>query len=216
MSDVTITVRGEHQIRMAPERAKVTLSVATDGPDREKVVRATQEAAASVRESLKERSDAGTLADWSSAALSVRAERPWNAEGKRLAPVYHATIGFTATFADVTELSVWVGDVSAREGVSINHVHWHLTPDTRASVERDVATEAIRVAVTRAEAYAAALGRAEVAPVSIADQGLLHHPEAAPAMMRSVTFAADSVGGMEFEPDDIVVSATVEAQFTAR
>lgn len=218
MNEVTITVRGEHQTRVTPERATVHLSVGLDGPDRQRVLDATGAAATPVRESLLQRSDAGTIVEWSSAALTVRAERPWNPEGKRLAPVFHATISFTATFTDFSELSLWINEVAVREGVSIGHVNWHLTPGTRASLEREVATEAIRVAVTRAEAYASALGRTEVSAVSIADQGLLHRGEAAAAPMMRMAAMSDSAGGpaMEFEPEDIVLSATIEAQFTAR
>jgi len=217
MSEVEITVRGEHETRTAPERATAHVTVRTEGPERQAVREAASAAASPVRESLAVRHSSGTLVEWSSGQISVRAERPWNPEGKRLAPVYHASVEFRATFAEASELSLWAAEVAGVEGVEIGHVNWHLTPDTLSRVEQEVATAAVGVAVARAEAYARALGRTEVVPVSLADQGLLTRPEAAhPVMMRAM--AADSAGApaLEYEPEDIVVSATVEARFHAR
>ena len=218
MSEVTITVRGEHEARVIPEQATVHLTVRTEGPERAAVLDAAGRAADPVRESLRAGSETALLVEWSSTRLAVRAERPWNAEGRRLAPVFHASIDFTATFSDFSALSLWVSEISENEAVEIGHVDWRLTPETRRRIEQDVATEAIQVAVRRAEAYATALGRAEVVPVSIADQGLLQRQESAAPMLRAVAFAADSAAGagMDFQPADIVVSATIEARFTAR
>jgi uncharacterized protein YggE len=222
MTEVTITVRGEHEARIAPERATIRVSVRADGADRSAVVDRALRLAEPLRVGLGDRKEASTLIDWTSKNLSVRAERPWNNEGKRLAPVYYANVDFTATFSAASELSVWVSDVSAWEGVEIGWVHWHLTPETTARVERDVASQAVRVAVTRAEAYAEALGLGSVEPTEIADIGLISAGQPAPAapMMKArggaVAFAADAAPAMEYEPEEIVISATVEARFTAR
>lgn len=222
MSDVTVTVRGEHEARVAPERATIRVSVRAEGPERSPVVERVMALAEPVRDSITTRADASTVVDWTSTRLSVRAERPWNNEGKRLAPVYYASIDLTATFADASELSIWVSDVSPWDGVEIGWVDWHLTPETRAEVERDVAAQAVGVAVARAQAYASALGLSEVSPHEIADVGLIApgpSSPAAPAMMkaaRGAAFAADSSPAMEYEPEEIVISATVEARFLAR
>lgn len=98
---------------------------------------------------------------------------------------------------------------------------WHLTPETRTRIERDVAADAVGVAVTRAEAYAGALGLGEVTPLEIADTGLISSGQPSPGapMLKArggVAFAADSAPAMEYEPEEIVISATVEARFLAR
>lgn len=220
MSEVIITVRGEHQERVAPERAKISVSVQTDGPDKAQVIERVLKLAEPVRESIVAREASAAVSEWSSKRMSVRAERPWNQDGKRLAPVYYASVDFTATFTDPSELSLWVTDISAWEGVSIGYVDWQLTPATQAETEREVATAAIRVAVARATAYAAALGHKTVEAREIADQGLISEPglREHSRMAKSVAFAAmdSSAGaGMEFAPEDIVVSATVEGRFSA-
>ncbi|MEW2009671.1 SIMPL domain-containing protein [Microbacterium sp. NPDC078814] len=221
MSDVTVTVRGEHEARLAPERATAHVAVRAEGPDRAAVVDHVMRLAEPVRTSIVGRVEAGSALDWSSTRLSVRAERPWNADGKRLAPVYYASIDVTATFAEASELSVWISDISAWDGVEVGGVDWHLTPETRVRVEREVATQAVHVAVTRAEAYAAALGLADVAPLEIADTGLLSTTAPTPGTplgkaRGAVAFAADTAPAMEYEPQDIVLTATVEARFLAR
>ncbi|MFY9712580.1 MAG: SIMPL domain-containing protein [Microbacterium sp.] len=220
MTDVTISVRGENEARIAPERATIHITVRAEGAERAPVVDLVMRLAEPVRTSITDRKDTGTVLEWTSKRLAVRAERPWNNEGKRLAPVFYGSISLTATFAEASELSIWVSDVSAWDGVEIGWVDWQLTPETRARVEREVASEAVGVAVARAQAYAGALGLNEVTPLEIADVGLIARAESAapPTMkMRGAAFAsADSAASMEYEPEELIVAATVEARFIAR
>ncbi|MCK8477372.1 SIMPL domain-containing protein [Microbacterium aurugineum] len=221
MSEVTVTVRGEHERRVAPERATIRVSVRSEGPERTVVVEHVMRLADPVRRSITERADAGSIVDWTSTRLSVRAERPWSNDGKRLAPVFYASVDFTATFAEASELSIWASDISPWDGVEVGGVEWHLTPETRTQVEQEVAAEAVGVAVTRAQAYAGALGLEQVTPIEIADAGLISMAQGsaeAPLMKArgGIAFAADAGPVMEYEPDEIVISATVEARFLAR
>ncbi|GAA3925514.1 SIMPL domain-containing protein [Microbacterium soli] len=215
MSDVIITVRGEHELRVAPERATVHLAVSGDGAVQDEVVAAVLAAAAPVREGLEERQRAGTVDEWTSRRLGVHSERPWSSEGRQLAPVHRATVEFTATFSDIPEMSLWVSGVSAEDSVSIGEVRWHLTPQTEAALEREAATLAVGAAVTRARAYAEALGLDDVTPLEITDRGLIS--TGAPAQPKAVMMRAamDSGPVMRFQADEITVSATVEGRFRA-
>ncbi|CAN7313938.1 SIMPL domain-containing protein [Microbacterium sp. LjRoot45] len=220
MSEVIITVRGENESRVAPERAVAHVSAAADGPHRGAVVERISALATPVRDDLARGKDAGTVADWSSQRVSVWSDRPWNSDGKQLDLVHHASLEITATFTDFTVLSDWLNDVAARDGLQVGAVEWLLSPETRARVERDVATAAVSVAVERAGAYAAALGLRTVAPLEIADLGLLTggaESSPAPRMYAKAAMAMDAAGGpaVDFQPDDIVVSAAVEARFRA-
>jgi uncharacterized protein YggE len=225
MSDVVITVRGEHETRIAPERAIAHLTIRAEGPERGAVVERMSALTEPVRDDLAARKTAGTVAEWTSQRVSVWSERPWNNEGRRLAPVHYATVDFSVTFTDFAVLSWWAGEVAEREGVQLGWIEWKLTPETRASVERSVATEAVGVAVARAAAYAGALGLSDVTALELADVGLLDRqdrPEAAPGprmMVAKASFAADAAGGgsaVQLQPEDIVISAAVEARFGAR
>ena len=220
MSDVVITVRGEHEARIAPERAVAHLTIRAEGPERGAVVERMAALTEPVRDDLASRKSAGTVTEWTSQRVSVWSERPWNNEGRRLAPVHYATVDFSVTFTDFSVLSWWAGDVAELEGVQLGWIDWQLTPETRTNTERDAATHAVGVAVARATAYAAALGLANVTPLEIADLGLLNpSPEPAPRMlMAKASFAGDAAGGapaVQLQPEQIVVSAAVEARFRA-
>jgi uncharacterized protein YggE len=222
MSEVTITVRGEHETRVAPEEAVAHISVRAEGPERGAVVERIAALTAPLRDDLTARRDAGGLSEWSSQRVSVWANRPWNNEGKQLALVHYASVEITATFTDFAALSWWVSDVAERDGVQVDTVTWRLTPATAKETEAEVAARAVQVAVDRATAYAGAIGLATLTPLEIADLGLLTHAtEQAPApkMMRAMAMGAMDAGGagpaVELQPEDIVVTAAVEARFAA-
>ncbi len=218
MSEVVITVRGESERRVAPERAVVQLSVRADGPERGPVVERVNAAAAPIRDGLDAHQRSGEVAEWSSGRVSVWSERPWNNEGRQLPPVHHASVDISASFADFAALSWWLGETADADEVQVTSISWQLTPGTRAIVERDVASDAVRVAVTRAEAYAEAIGLGTVAPIEIADVGLLAgQTEAAASAPRMMRMAASDAAGPAFalQPADIVVGAAVEARFRA-
>ncbi|WP_137845140.1 SIMPL domain-containing protein [Microbacterium sp. 2FI] len=226
MSEVVITVRGEHEERITPERAVAHLTIRAEGPERGAVVERMAALSEPVRDDLAARKSAGGLIEWTSQRVSVWSERPWNNEGKRLAPVHYASVDFSVTFADFAALSWWAGDVAERDGVQFGWIDWQLTPETRSATERAIAAGAVGVAVARATAYAGAIGLSSVTPLEIADLGLLtrgeaHESAAAPRMlMAKASFDTDGADGggpaVQLQPEDIVISAAVEARFVAR
>lgn len=217
MSELEITVRGDAERRVPPERAIVRATVHADGPERGPVIERVGSLAEPVRDGLLAHQRSGEVIEWSSGRVSVWSERPWNQDGLQLPLVHHAALELSATFTDLGALSWWVGDIADTEEVQIASVEWALHPETRVTLEREVAADAVRAAVERAEAYAIAIGRSEVEAVQIADVGLLGTPgapEAAPKMMRAM--AMDAAGpALELQPADLVVTATVEARFRA-
>ncbi|MGZ0710540.1 SIMPL domain-containing protein (plasmid) [Coraliomargarita sp. W4R53] len=221
MSDVVITVRGEHEASIPPELAIARLTVRAEGPERGPLVEKITSLTKPVREDLEARDANDTVVEWSSQRVSMWSDRPWNPEGQRLAPVHYASVEFSATFSDFAALSWWVTAVVDREGVEFSNIEWRLTPQMHAATSKVVAAAAVRHAVERATAYASAVGLTSVVPVEIADAGLLTRNESGePAAMRgmhaSVGGVHDSSGpGVSLQPDDIVVSATVEARFSA-
>lgn len=216
MTEVTITVRAEHRARHAPEEAAAHITVRTEGSERGEVVERIAALARPIRDDLAERSDAGTLTEWSSRRVAVWSDRPW-ADGKQLAVVHHAAVDISATFTDFAALSWWLTQVAQRDGVQVGDIEWRLTDKTRSSIEQDVAAQAVQLAVQRATAYAAALGLAEVTPVEVADLGLLGRREAPPVVrMAKASFDTGSAPVVDFQPEDIEVAASVEARFVAR
>ncbi|WP_261167315.1 SIMPL domain-containing protein [Microbacterium sp. Marseille-Q6965] len=220
MGDVIISVRGTAQRRVAPELAIASVQVRVDGPDRASVTRRTGQAADALRSRLKELEEGERVVRWSSERAYFWSSRPWNADGTQLRPVHYGSVPFGATFDDFAELSGWVGELAEAADVHVGDVSWRLTDDTRARLERETAAEAVGVAVQRAQAYAEALGLGDVAPVEIADNDLLSR-DAAPGfaalrMGANVRGAAEGAPLVALEPEDILVSATVEGRFAAR
>lgn len=217
MADILISVRGEAERRVAPEVAIVRAAAAADGPERTAVVARATATIAPLRTRLEELTRAGVVSNWSSGSVSTWSDRPWNPDGNQLAPVHHATIDLSATFDDFVALAEWVSLLSDDGGMRVSNVEWQLSPATRATIEREVATSAVGVAATRASAYAAALGHGAVEPVEIADVGLLSGTDpqpGTPMFARAAAMSADtSSGGIELRPDEIVVTAAVEARF---
>lgn len=216
MNDVIITVRGSAEAHLAPERAVAHVSASVDGPERAAVIERVAAVSAPVRDDLAARKAAGTIDEWTAQRVAVWSERPWNGEGRQLDLVHHASVEITATFSDFAALSDWLNLLATRDALQVGAVDWQLTPETRARTEREVATAAVAVAVDRATAYAAAIGRANVVPLQIADLGLLES-DAQPRMMKASMMAMDAAGApaVDFRPDDITVTAAVEARFTA-
>ncbi|MEN2742437.1 SIMPL domain-containing protein [Microbacterium sp. X-17] len=217
MSEVTITVRGEYEERVAPEEAVAHIVVRAEGPERAPVVDLLSSRSAPIGADLTARQAQGALLRWSSQRMFVWSERPW-ADGRRLAPVHHASIELAAVFADAPTLSAWLGEVAERDGIDIGAIEWQLSRETAKQVESAVAARAVEVAVERATAYASAIGCTHVVPLEIADAGLLGNPDGTPAprMLRAAAMLADGGSALDLRPEDITVTATVEARFFAR
>jgi uncharacterized protein YggE len=115
-------------------------------------------------------------------------------------------------------LSRWVGQqVASTDGFRVDRVEWALTSKRRTELQRQVRTRAVEDAVLRAQQYADALGLSRIRPIAIADAGMLGdglHPERAGevAMMRALG-ASGAGPNVELVPEDIEVSAAVDARF---
>lgn len=227
MTETVITVQGRHVARHDPERAVVSLAVAFDGPARDGVFAKANAAAEVLRAELERLhdADAGPVRLWSSDSVQVWGERPWNNEGRQLAMVFHARIGFTAEFDDFDALSRFLEQQATVDGVTTGGVQWTLTDERTDAVTAEVRTLAVADAVEKATAYASAVGLTTVRAVAIADPGMLgeqasasgggfEFAAAAPRMMKA---SMDAGGGPELSlrPEKIEVAVTVDARFVA-
>lgn len=220
-----ITVQGRHSARYPAERATLRLSVNHDGSKREPVFAAATATAEQLRASLTALHDAtaGPVVSWSSDAVRVWGDRPWNNEGKQLAMVYHAVINFTAKFNDFDALSRFVESAATTNGVAIGNLEWALTDERQLAVDNEVRTGAVADAVAKATAYAHAIGLSTVTTTAIADPGMLGDQTGGSGGGYEMVSAsrgfmrADSAGTAELSlsPEDIEVSATVDARFVA-
>lgn len=224
-SATVVTVQGRHSARYPAERATLRLRVNHDGSKREPVFAAATATSESMRARLTALHDAtaGPVVSWSSNTVRVWGDRPWNNEGQQLAMVYHAVISFTAQFSDVDALSHFVESAATTDGVTIDSLEWSLTDQRQRDVDNEARTGAVADAVAKATAYAKAIGRSNVTATAIADPGMLGDSSGASAGGYELTSATrsfmkmDAAGGAELSlsPEDIEVSASVDARFVA-
>lgn len=226
MSDTIITVQGEYSAWYPAERATVSASVHADGPKRDAVFARAVEASDAVRnliESVYDR-NAGPVTWWSSDSVRVWSERPWNNEGKQLAPVFHAAIDFTAKFTDFEALAKWVESAVGIDAVTVGSVSWDLTDATRTSATVEVRSRAVKDAVAKATVYAQSIGLGTVTAIALADPGMLGDPAGGnsggmqPVFARGAMKAQFDGGGgaqLALKPEEIAVASVVDARFVA-
>ncbi len=224
MTETIITVQGRHSARYPAERATLHVSVNHDGGKREPVFAAATETAESLRGDITALHDAtaGPIVTWSSDSVRAWGDRPWNNEGKQLALVYHAVINFTVKFSDFDALSRFVESAASTDGVTIGNIEWTLTEDRQLAATESVRTQAVADAIAKATAYAKAIDLANVTATAVADPGMLG--DGASPASGGYELASVSRGFMKMDtgtpalslsPEDIEVSAAVDARFTA-
>ena len=221
MSDVEITVRGSSTREVPPERAGVRIQVGFDGAEPDDVADRTVVAVAGVRATIDALLDPsnGPITEWSSGQVRTWSERPWNQQGEQLPLVHHAQQSLDVEFSDFTALGRWLAEIVGFEGVSVGDVSWELTDRRRDAVVAEVRIEAIHDAHAKAASYAAALGLDHLAPIAIADAGMLgDRPPGGggPVPMAMAARMKDSGPAIELSPHDLTISAEVDARFVAR
>jgi uncharacterized protein YggE len=225
MADTIITVQGEYSAWYPAERATVRASVHVDGPKRDDVFSRAVGGSEAVRTLIENQfdKDAGPVTWWTSDSVRVWSERPWNNDGKQLAPVFHSAIDFTAKFKDFEALSRWVEAVATIDGVTVGSVSWDLTDATRNSATSDVRSKAVKDAVTKATVYAQSIGLTSVKAIALADPGMLGDPsgggaQPSPVFAKGAMRAQAFDGGapqLSLKPEEISVASVVDARFTA-
>lgn len=223
MAETIITVQGEAETRIPAERARVSAGVHAWGPDREPVF-ARAVAAADAISALTEplaTGETGAVRSWSKERVRVWSERPWNNEGKQLDPVQHAALDVQAVFADFDALARWVEQVALIPDAQLSSIEWELTDETRRGAIAGVRSDAVADAVAKATTYAAAIGLTSVTAIAVADPGMLGDagsPASGGGMQyrMSAMKASDSMAPqLEFRPEPIVLSTSVDARFRA-
>jgi hypothetical protein len=213
-----ITVRGSFSAFRPAERGTVHATVAYEGPEMAPVYARVAADLAVLKESIVTIEGQGAVTWWSADQLHTWSTRPWNDEGKQLPLVHHGSVGVEVKFRDFAALSRWVGDGDAAiEGFRVSRVEWALTEKQREALLIDVRARAVSDAVSRAQQYADALGLGTIAPVAVADAGMLNtSPESGPPDAQMRVMAAPGAGPVvELVPRHIKVSATVDARFVA-
>ena len=203
MTDILIDVTGKASVTVGPELAVVHAAITADGPQSAPVAAQVAETLAQIRADLDSLQTSGVIESFTVDQVRLSAQRPWNQDGEQLPLVHSATVALTVTFRDFRSLGEWV----TTEGLTVHYIDWRLTDDTRARLERETRQAALSDAVNRAQDYADTLELGPVVVRSVREPGA----EPQPRMMMAQAGAA---AAFEFTPEDIEVSAEVNATFT--
>lgn len=213
-----ITVSGSARWYFPAEQVTLRADISFAGPERSAVVEDAAEAQRPLLADVVDLAEAGMLLRHSAGALRVTTRIPVDEHGRRRAPVHTARLQVTGVFIDFDELAGFVERWSETDGVELNVYGWDVLDEHRDYYTADVRRDAVAQAVAKAQAFADAVSRGPVVVTEFADPGLLHGgDQQPPTMARMAATAMDSAGPGELvvEPEDVVISAAVEARFVA-
>ncbi|MDG3012567.1 SIMPL domain-containing protein [Rhodococcus sp. D2-41] len=220
MSDkpVLISVTGHASRRVDPLRAGVRFGVGCEGHDptvaHTRAARAVDELTALIT-AVDDRPD-HPLKRWSLGQVRHSRHRPYNSEGLQLDFVYNSSADGLVTFRDLSAVAGFVDALADMDAVAVHGIDWSLTRKTTARHLRSIRADAVDDAHAKALTYARALGRRQIRPVEISDQGLLAGPPASAGVrMAGVSFRADQQPRIDLRPEPLVLDADVQARFEA-
>lgn len=211
-----ITVQGEASESLAPTRATVTANVQAQDLDPATAKARMSASTAIIHASLSALAETENtpVESWSMGAPTTWTSRPWKEDGSQGSPVHYAQTTFIAVFTNFEAVSEWMEQQSNLDSVELPEVSWGLSDHEHDTVTSRVRALAVRNAKAKALEYARAAQFSSVEFIEIADVGLLNSATAESAsygMMRSAKMDSVTV-----RPQDITVSASVQARFTAK
>ncbi|MFD1824662.1 MULTISPECIES: SIMPL domain-containing protein [Mumia] len=219
-----ITVAGRATQSHPAERGTVQVLVSFAGERRADVVARSEQAHASLVEQAKDAVAGGAATWWGADQVAAFPYDEWIKPSAHEDQIkvrrFRTNAAIHVKFADFAALSSWVGAVSLEPGVTIRSIDWALTEAHRDRVVAEVRAAAALDAVTRAQAYADALGLGPVRLTALYEDGLRPHIGSGGApgpgvAMRAAAGGGGNGGGFELQPDDIDVTAVVTADFEA-
>lgn len=220
MSDkpVVISVTGHASRRIAPTRATVRFGIRCEGHDptvaHAQAGRAVAEVTALI-DTVDGRPDQ-PIKRWSLGQVRHARHRPYSSEGTQLDFVYSSAADGLVMFRDLSAVGGFVDALADMDAVSVHGLDWSLTRKSTAKYLRSIRADAVDDALYKALTYARALGRKQVHPLEVSDQGLLTGTPAPGAVrMAAASFQTDQQPRIDIRPEPLVLEAEVQARFEA-
>lgn len=210
-----ISVSGEQRVRVAPERAEVSLRVTQEGADRAQVIAEVTAFANKIGRELDELKAGGVVETFSVQPLQTYAWKPRRGSAERVT----ATVELQATFTDFEVVGRWTAETGGATGVQLGWVRWTLTDATADRLRDECIAGAVARATQRAEAMARAAGAGAIEISEIADPGLLGAGDSmttfdAPVMaMMSRSGKAAEPEAVAIVPEEIEIGAQLQLRF---
>lgn len=155
---------------------------------------------------------------------AVEGVRSWSWKDENGTVMFHESVDMRVTFRDFKRMSDWLADVSMTTGVSVNYISWDLTEVRKVEKQKDLRFKAIQDAREKAVQYAEAVGARITGVAQIADKGM--HDGGLESLYSGgydLSSAGIGVGvgagsgarGINFEPEDVALTVSVDLQCLA-
>ena len=214
-----IRVQASHEAHLPPQRGTVIVDLRLEGPVKAPVVEAMTNLIGKVSHLVAQdhHPKSGPITWFSQSQVQNSSHRPWNKDGKIKPLIYTSAADLKVKFSDFRRLMEFIETVSPWEGVNVKRIEWTLTESAKNEALERTQKQAVENAIIKARRYAEAAGFHNVTPIMIADVGLLvagstgSGGSPASAVYRTGAGTADS----SFQPEDVVVTASVEVELEA-
>ena len=224
-----VEVRGTSSITRDPERAVLSLNVASEGPFQEVV---SQEVTSTCNElhqsfiplaaqtSTDEAGPEAAITSFSTSSLHSWSRTLLDPETKKPLPwVYHASSGFEVIFQNFETLGSVASKLFLMPHVTVNHVHWRLTGASFQDLGADSRKQAMEDAISKAKDFASVLGR-EIAVVGVFDEGsytngVTPQVELPRKKGQALSSTQSVLDGISLSPEKVVVTGRVRVKFAS-
>lgn len=212
-----ISVNGDQQVRVAPERAEVSLTVRSEGTDRAKVIAEATASANEIGRELEAFKASDAVERYTVQPLRTYAWKKNRTSAER----FTASVSVVMTFTDFEELGRYTADLGGRPLVSLSWVNWLLTDATANRLRDECIAGAVERARQRAEAMAKAAEAGPIEIIEIADPGMLSMPSArmdfGGGMRGAYAMAAKAEPeAVQIVPEEIEIGASLQLRFATK
>ncbi|GAU68346.1 hypothetical protein SSP35_07_01480 [Streptomyces sp. NBRC 110611] len=207
-----LAVRGEAHLEVAPEIARITVTLSARGTNRNTTLADLTRRNEHALTLIKSYGDAVEKLETGAFTLTPQLTDKGRHERVR---AYHGRVAHTATLNDFTALGELTTRLADLDLTRVDGPWWALRPDSPA--HRTARTQAVHDAVQRAREYAEALGARLDALLEIADLGAENQAFTPPPGMRGFAGRAatqESAPALDLEPQQQTVHAAVNARLT--
>lgn len=216
-----ITVSASAESKIAPTRATAHVRVQAQATQARTASTQANDVGVTVSSQIKSFQQDGSVEKWANDPLTTWTSRPWKDDGTQGDPVFNSSLTFHATFVDFEALALWLVTLGEQDLIELQSVTWELSETESNTAAEHVSAEAVRNAHIKALTYARAAGFETVEFEELADVGLLSTSaassmEASPRMARMALMSDSPGGAVEIRPEDVVISTSVHARFSAR
>ncbi len=216
----TIIVKEEAIHYESPERATLHINIELTGYDRERIHEQVSDVLRSLRNDIEQMHDSqnGPITWY---AISGANTWSWkHQDGVK----FTERVEVKVKFSNFTTLGEWLNSILSTDGIRLNTINWTLTERRKTELELQLRQKAVQLAREKAEQYASAVNLHVSAAKTIADAGLLGANRQNGASGSSVAASrtsnasvggASGTDGYRFTPEDVLVTASIEAEFIA-